>query len=93
MMMMMPSTYTVKANVSSDSMLSNPGLEQEIENGTFRSDLFYRINVVNLHLPPLRERASDVPDLVDYFLQYHNRKYNCRAKPLSPEMMAVPFVP
>src|SRR5580693_1473666 len=68
---------------------TNRKLEQEIENGTFRSDLFYRINVVNLHLPPLRERASDIPELVTYFLDVHNRKYNCRAKPLSNEMMAV----
>ena len=68
---------------------TNRKLEHEIENGTFRSDLFYRINVVNLHLPPLRERAGDIPDLVAYFLEYHNRKYNSRAKPLSGEMMAV----
>src|SRR3954454_20252374 len=68
---------------------TNRKLEQEIENGTFRSDLFYRINVVNLHLPPLRERASDVPELVSYFLEYYNRKYNCRAKALSGEMMSV----
>jgi two-component system response regulator AtoC len=68
---------------------TNRKLEQEIENGTFRSDLFYRINVVNLHLPALRERASDIPDLVSYFLEYHNRKYNCRAKSLSAELMAV----
>ena len=68
---------------------TNRKLEHEIENGTFRSDLFYRINVVNLHLPPLRERAVDIPDLVAYFLEYHNRKYNCRAKPLSSEIMAV----
>jgi two-component system response regulator AtoC len=68
---------------------TNRKLEQEIENGTFRSDLFYRINVVNLHLPPLRERATDIPDLVAYFLEYHNRKYNCRAKPLSGVLMAV----
>ena len=68
---------------------TNRKLEEEIENGTFRADLFYRINVVNLHLPPLRERASDIPELVSYFLEYHNRKYNCRAKPLSGELMAV----
>src|ERR1700693_1410643 len=66
---------------------TNRKLEQEIENGTFRSDLFYRINVVNLHIPPLRERATDIPELVAYFLDYHNRKYNCRAKPLSAELM------
>src|SRR5450755_394622 len=67
---------------------TNRNLEAEIEAGTFRSDLFYRINVVNLHLPPLRERASDIPELVAYFLEYHNRKYNCRAKPLAGELMA-----
>jgi transcriptional regulator with PAS, ATPase and Fis domain len=66
---------------------TNRKLEQEIENGTFRSDLFYRINVVNLHLPPLRERAADIPELVTYFLDYHNRKYNCRARALSSELM------
>src|SRR6202140_3830915 len=67
---------------------TNRKLEQEIENGTFRSDLFYRINVVNLHLPPLRERANDIPDLVAYFLEYNNRKYNCRARALSSELMS-----
>jgi transcriptional regulator with PAS, ATPase and Fis domain len=67
---------------------TNRKLEQEIENGTFRADLFYRINVVNLHMPALRERASDIPDLVDYFLAYYNRKYNSRALPLSDELMA-----
>jgi two-component system, NtrC family, response regulator AtoC len=68
---------------------TNRKLEQEIENGTFRSDLFYRINVVNLYMPPLRERAADIPELVAYFLDHHNRKYNCRAKMLSNEMMDV----
>src|SRR6202162_1626228 len=67
---------------------TNRKLEQEIENGTFRSDLFYRINVVNLHLPPLRQRATDIPELVAYFLDYHNRKYNCRARALSSELMS-----
>src|SRR5215813_11101926 len=67
---------------------TNRKLEQEIEHGTFRADLFYRINVVNLHMPPLRERAADIPELVNYFLEYHNRKYNCRAKALSSEMLA-----
>src|SRR6201997_1280245 len=66
---------------------TNRKLEQEIENGTFRQDLFYRINVVNLHLPPLRERRADIEGLVDYFLDYYNRKYNCRARALSGDMM------
>src|SRR6202047_4458018 len=47
---------------------TNRKLEQEIENGTFRSDLFYRLNVVTLQLPPLRDRRADVEDLLHYFL-------------------------
>src|ERR1700689_2688146 len=66
---------------------TNRKLEEEIEAGTFRQDLFYRINVVNLHMPPLRERARDIPELGAYFLEYHNRKFNCRARPLSSEVL------
>ena len=68
---------------------TNRKLEEEIENGSFRQDLFYRINVVNLHLPPLRERRADIEDLVNFFLEYYNRKYNCRARSLSPELISV----
>lgn len=68
---------------------TNRKLEEEIDNGTFRQDLFYRINVVNLHLPPLRERKGDVEDLANYFLEYYNRKYNARARALSQEMMGI----
>ncbi|HXY49585.1 MAG TPA: sigma-54 dependent transcriptional regulator [Terriglobales bacterium] len=67
---------------------TNRQLDEEIASGTFRQDLFYRINVVNLALPPLRERRSDIEDLVNFFLNFYNRKYNCRAKPLSPELIA-----
>jgi two-component system response regulator AtoC len=68
---------------------TNRQLEVEIESGTFRQDLFYRINVVNLHLPALRERRGDIEELVNYFLEYYNRKYNCRARALSNELMQV----
>jgi len=68
---------------------TNRQLEVEIESGTFRQDLFYRINVVNLQLPPLRERRADVEDLINYFLEYYNRKYNCRARALSGELIGV----
>ncbi|PYX56936.1 MAG: hypothetical protein DMG73_14245, partial [Acidobacteria bacterium] len=68
---------------------TNRHLEHEIESGTFRQDLFYRINVVNLYLPPLRERRGDIEDLVHYFLEYYNRKYNCRARALSGEVMGL----
>src|SRR5690242_8290833 len=68
---------------------TNRQLEVEIESGTFRQDLFYRINVVNLHMPALRERRGDIQDLVSYFLEYYNRKYNCRAKAISSDLMGV----
>src|SRR5438094_3542696 len=68
---------------------TNRKLEEEIENGNFRQDLYYRINVVNLFMPPLRERRSDIDGLVSYFLEYYNRKYNCKARPLSTELMEV----
>jgi two-component system response regulator AtoC len=68
---------------------TNRKLEEEIENGTFREDLFYRINVVNLHLPALRERRADIEDLAKYFLEYYNRKYNCRARALSSELITI----
>ncbi|HEY1461868.1 MAG TPA: sigma 54-interacting transcriptional regulator [Terriglobales bacterium] len=68
---------------------TNRNLEVEIESGTFRQDLFYRINVVSLYMPPLRERRGDIEDLVNYFLHYYNHKFNCRARALSPEMIGV----
>jgi DNA-binding NtrC family response regulator len=48
---------------------TNRDLEEEIRRGSFRGDLYYRLNVITLHLPPLRDRADDVPLLADYFLK------------------------
>jgi DNA-binding NtrC family response regulator len=50
---------------------TNRDLMSMVEQGTFREDLFYRLNVVNIHVPPLRDRVEDIPMLVDYFI----RKY------------------
>jgi two-component system, NtrC family, response regulator AtoC len=66
---------------------TNRKLEEEIAAGNFRADLFYRINVVNLHMPPLRERAADIPQLISYFLEYYNRKFNARATAPSADLM------
>ena len=68
---------------------TNRNLESEIESGAFRQDLYYRINVVNIRMPALRERRGDIEDLCAYFLEYYNRKFNCRARPLSNETLAV----
>lgn len=62
---------------------TNRDLEDEIASGHFREDLFYRINVVNIHMPPLRERLEDLPLMVEYFLHKYNERHNCRATPLS----------
>src|SRR5580700_8575895 len=66
---------------------TNRKLEEEIAAGNFRADLYYRINVVNLHMPALRERAADIPQLISYFLEYYNRKFNARAAAPSAELM------
>ena len=68
---------------------TNRELEHEIETGSFRADLFYRINVVNLRLPRLRDRSHDIPALVEYFLGYYNEKYNCRAPLPSSQAMSL----
>ena len=62
---------------------TNRQLEREMEAGTFRQDLFYRINVLNMQLPPLRERRGDIPALVNYFLQAFKEEYDCPAAPIS----------
>lgn len=66
---------------------TNRQLNQEVAAGRFRQDLLYRINVVVLHLPPLRERVEDIPALVNYFLERHCREYRRKAKPLSSSAM------
>src|SRR5262249_27114402 len=66
---------------------TNRELDGLVEEGNFRRDLFYRINVFKLQLPPLRERAVDLPVLCDYFLRLYNREFNCTAKPLSASLI------
>ena len=66
---------------------TNKPLEQAVAEKKFREDLFYRLNVVRLQLPPLRERAGDVPLLVNYFLQKFARKLGTPPKAILPETL------
>jgi DNA-binding NtrC family response regulator len=64
---------------------TNRPLQQDAEQGRFRADLFYRLNVVSLHVPPLRERPEDIPALLDYFLALYRQRFNRPALDLSTE--------
>jgi two-component system response regulator AtoC len=66
---------------------TNKNLERMVEEGRFRRDLFYRINVVNILVPPLRERKEDIPVLIDYFLQRYSQMYNREPAKASPKLM------
>jgi len=59
---------------------TNKDLAKELHAGTFREDLFYRLQVIPIHLPPLRSRRSDVPLLIAHFLEKSNRKYAASAR-------------
>jgi two-component system response regulator AtoC len=58
---------------------TNRSLQDDVVNGRFREDLFYRLNIIEIHMPPLRDRAKDVPALVDHFLDKH--RYSATSTP------------
>jgi two-component system nitrogen regulation response regulator NtrX len=66
---------------------TNKNLEKKIEEGAFREDLFFRLNVIPFEVPPLRERREDIPDLFDYFAEDFCRRYGKNPKKLSGEAM------
>ncbi len=77
---------TIKVNIRIVAA-SNRDLQEEVRRGTFREDLFYRLNVVNIKLPPLRERKEDIPFLVNFFIEKYNQKYQMNVKGISQKAM------
>jgi Nif-specific regulatory protein len=79
-------THTIQIDVRVVAATSK-NLKEEIRKGRFREDLFYRLNVIPIHLPPLRERRSDIPRLVDYFLEKYNRQNGKNVSKISPKVL------
>ena len=64
---------------------TNQNLVTAVQEGTFREDLFFRLNVVPISVPPLRERAGDIPDLIRFFLSKISREFDTAVDSISPE--------
>src|SRR5438132_1638685 len=67
----------------------NRDLEEEVEKKNFREDLFYRLNVVRLKVPPLRDRAADVPPLARHFVEKFSRQYDMGRVEIAPNVFDV----
>ena len=68
---------------------TNRDLEQEVQAGNFREDLYYRLRVVHIHLPPLRERPEDIPLLADHFMKKYAEENGRPLRQISPEVVAL----
>ncbi len=66
---------------------TNKDLKDEVEKSTFREDLYYRLNVIHIHMPPLRERVDDIPSLVQHFLEKNGQRLGRGKYEISPEAM------
>jgi two-component system nitrogen regulation response regulator NtrX len=66
---------------------TNKNLEREIQTGGFREDLYFRLNVIPFHMPPLRDRREDIPLLVDHFIEHFSAEYGKRPKKAAPSAM------
>jgi DNA-binding NtrC family response regulator len=77
---------TIKVNIRIIAA-SNRDLQEEVRQGVFREDLYYRLNVVIIKLPPLRDRRDDIPFLVNFFIEKYSQKYHMRVKGISQKAM------
>lgn len=68
---------------------TNKDLEEATKNGSFRKDLFYRLNVIRIHLPPLRERREDIPVLTNYFINVYSNKLGKKPPEMSAEAISL----
>jgi two-component system, NtrC family, response regulator HydG len=80
-------TRTIKVDIRLVAA-TNQDLEHAIEQGTFRQDLYYRLNVVSIEMPPLRIRREDIPLLASYFVEKYSSRCNRRVNGISPEARA-----
>ncbi len=67
---------------------TNKRLELAVQDGTFREDLFYRLNVITIHIPPLRERREEIPIFLDYFRRKYSEFYGKQPPPFGDPAMA-----
>jgi DNA-binding NtrC family response regulator len=77
---------TIRANIRIIAA-SNRDLQEGVRRGLFREDLYYRLNVVNIKLPPLRDRREDIPFLVNFFIEKYDQKYHMKVKGISQKAM------
>jgi two-component system nitrogen regulation response regulator NtrX len=77
------SARTIKVDVRVIAA-TNKNLEEEIEKGHFREDLYFRLAVIPIYVPPLRERPDDIPPLVQHYIDYFSRENNTRPRRITP---------
>ncbi|MDP7133813.1 MAG: sigma 54-interacting transcriptional regulator [Planctomycetota bacterium] len=81
-------TKTVKVDVRVIAA-TNKNLEEAMEDGSFREDLYFRLNVVPIHLPPIRDRNQDIPLLIEFFLEKYNRENIKNVSQISKEILEI----